>query len=754
MPSPANRPFARVVVAEDGTPLTAFADRQGIWRYPITLNEVSPAYLQALLTYEDRWFWYHPGVNPLALLRALGQYVRTGRVLSGGSTLSMQVARILEPMPQRTLINKARQMLRALQLEMHYSKRELLSLYLNLAPFGGTLEGVQAASYTYFGKPARQLSDAEAALLAVLPQAPTRYRPDRNPQNARAARDKLLQRLQHLQVWPAERVQDAQLESVSAQRFTTPSIAPLLSRRLVQAAPQQSLIRSSIDITLQQGLEDLTRQYAQRLPIGTSAALLVVDNRNQQVKAYIGSADFYANNRFGQIDMVQAIRSPGSTLKPFLYGMALDEGLVHSESLLIDAPIAFGQYRPQNFSSGFSGPVSLADALRRSLNLPAVQLLQAIGPNELVSRLKNAGAQMHLAKGASPNLSVILGGLGSNLESLTRLYTAFNQKGQVAPLLLTPTNTPPAESRYVMSPGAAWIIKTLLQGDHNTPSPPTTPPNPNSLAWKTGTSYGFRDAWALGVQGHYTLGVWVGRPDGTPLLGASGTTTAAPLLFSAAAHVKTVLPRAATSAPPTSVSSTDICWPLGRERATTAEALCHQRRSAYILNGVIPPTLPDPQDTQWSTLHTLFLTDAANGLRVDNRCPTGPSRPQEVALWPQSLEPWLSPQQQRRQAIPRYHPNCPQPPALTLGPASINTLYTGIHIRAPAGSHSLPSVTLKSTNTQGQCYWYINGRLSYTQDCATPIAHTFEHLGAFQIMVTDEQGQNALVRGWVDAGEG
>ncbi len=739
-------------MAEDGTPLTAYADKNGIWRYPISMDEVSPAYLEALFTYEDRWFWYHPGVNPFAMLRAARQYLQADKVLSGGSTLSMQVARILEPMPRRNLGSKLWQVVRALQLEVHYSKRDILTLYLNFAPFGGTLEGVQAASYTYFGKPANRLSDAEAALLAVLPQAPTRYRPDRNPRMARMARDKLLQRMKDLNVWSADRVEGAQLEVVAAQRFASPSTAQLLSRRLTQAYPDQSLIRSTVDITLQQGLEDITRNYAKRLPAHTSAAVLVVDNRTHAVKAYVGSSDFYADARFGQIDMVQAIRSPGSTLKPFLYGMALDEGLVHSESLLTDAPIAFGNYRPQNFSSGFSGPVGLADALRRSLNLPAVQVLNHIGPNAFISRLKNSGAKVLFAEGATPNLSVILGGFGSNLESLTGLYTALNQKGQVAPLQLTssPPNAAPIPSRYLLSPGSAWIIRRILQGDHSAARTTATPTSHTALAWKTGTSYGYRDSWALGVQGNYTLGVWVGRPDGTPLLGASGTTTAAPLLFSVAAQVKAVFPASEATPQPQTVSETEICWPLGQERANTPEPLCHERHKAYILSGVVPPTLPDISDTQWGTLQTRFRVDAVTGLRVDDSCNTSHATTQEIALWPQSLEPWLNDHQKRHLVIPGYHPSCSRPPLLALGSVSIESLYNGIHLSSPPGSSSLPTVTLKAANTQGLCHWFINGSLRYSVPSETAVLHHFDKPGNFQIVVSDEQGKTAMVRGWVD----
>jgi len=747
------RPFARVIVAEDGSPLSAFADSNGIWRYPVTPDQVSPAYLEALLGYEDRWFWYHPGVNPLSMLRAVGQYLQSNRIVSGGSTLTMQVARILEPMPKRDFSHKICQILRAFQLELHFSKREILTMYLNLAPFGGTIEGVQAASYTYFGKSANRLSDAEAALLAVLPQAPTRYRPDIHPQVARAARDKVLRRMGELRLWSAERVEGALIEVVAAQKFSSPSLARIFSNRLAQAHAEQALIQSTVNVHLQQGLEDLTRAYIQRLPERTSAAVLVVDNRTQAVKAYLGSADFFANSRFGQLDMVQAIRSPGSTLKPFLYAMAIDAGLVHSESLLTDAPTAFADYRPQNFSTGYSGPVSLADALRRSLNIPAVQVLDHLGVDSFTARLKNTGADLVFAKGAGPSLAVILGGLGSNLESLVQLYTALGSLGQAQGLRMTTTDIV-QPSRYLMSPGAAWVIKRILQGDHSAQRDNASAHSERftDIAWKTGTSYGYRDSWALGVLGDFTLGVWVGRPDGTPLLGASGTLTAAPLLFSVAAQVKSLFPAMQAADPqPANVQQVEICWPLGGARVNTAEGLCHERRNAYVLDGVVPPTLADRSDTLWGTLQVKFFTDPISGLRVDDACANGRGQVKNVALWPQSLEPWISDEQKRSRAIPGYHPSCSRPPMLYKGSLTIDSLYNGIHLVSPSGSRALPSVTLKASNAQGLCHWFINGRLIEAAPNEAALVYRFEKAGGFQIIVTDEQGKSAMVNGWVDA---
>lgn len=517
--------LARVVLAEDGTPLWRFADTDGVWRYPVSPDEVSPLYLQALLTYEDRWFYHHPGVNPLALARAAWLNLRGGRVVSGGSTLSMQVARLLDP-HDRTLAGKLRQLWRTLQLEWHLSKREILQIYLNRAPFGGTLQGVAAASWAYLGKSPRHLTPAEAALLAVLPQAPSRLRPDRHPERAQRARDKVLQRLAEYQVWPARQIREAAEEPLVLAPRQEPALAPLLARRL-NSANSPPLIRTTLDAALQRRLEDLLLSWRARLPERTSAAILVVEAQTMAVRAYLGSIDLADERRFGHVDMVRSLRSPGSTLKPFLYGMALDDGLIHSESLLQDVPRRYGDYRPGNFSMGFSGPVSASSALALSLNLPAVQLLEAYGPKRFAAQLRMAGMPLALPPLAEPNLSLILGGAGSRLEDLVGGYAAFARGGNSAQVRLQPQD--PLLERRLLSPGAAWIVRRILSGQAR----PDRDPHAElvqrpQLAWKTGTSYGFRDAWSIGVGPRYLIGVWIGRPDGTPVAGQFGLASAAP----------------------------------------------------------------------------------------------------------------------------------------------------------------------------------------------------------------------------------
>ncbi|AZD58689.1 Penicillin-insensitive transglycosylase & transpeptidase PBP-1C [Pseudomonas chlororaphis subsp. aurantiaca] len=583
--------LARVVLAEDGTPLWRFADANGVWRYPVRTDEVSPYYLDALLTYEDRWFYSHPGVNPMALVRAAWQNLTGGRVLSGGSTLSMQVARLLDP-HSRTWHGKLRQLWRTAQLEWHLSKQQILTLYLNRAPFGGTLQGVAAASWAYLGKSPQHLTHAEAALLAVLPQAPSRLRPDRHAARAQAARDKVLQRLARFQVWPQSAVDEALQEPLLLAPRLEPSLAPLLARRL-NRPDSPPLIRTTLDANLQRRLEDLLLGWRARLPEHTSAAILVVEEQSMAVRAYLGSVDINDARRFGHVDMISAMRSPGSTLKPFLYGMALDAGLIHSESLLQDVPRRYGDYRPGNFSMGFSGAVSASTALATSLNLPAVQLLEAYGPKRFAAEMRIGGMPLTLPALAEPNLALILGGAGSRLEDLVSGYSAFARGGKSASLRLQPDDE--LRERPLLSPGSAWIVRRILSGQARPDRDPRAELVQRPvLAWKTGTSYGFRDAWAIGVGPRYLIGIWIGRPDGTPVPGQFGLASAAPLML----QVHDVLinrdSQRGISAPvqpvPLNVGVAAICWPLGQPMSRS-DPNCRRQRFAWTLDGTTPPTL-------------------------------------------------------------------------------------------------------------------------------------------------------------------
>lgn len=696
-----------VVVAEDGLPLRTWPSPDGVWRYPVRPDQVSPYYLQALLGYEDRWFYYHPGVNPVAMLRAAGQWMRSGRIVSGGSTLTMQVARMIDPVLRqpgsRQISDKLRQMARAIQLELHYSKAEILGLYLTHAPMGGIVEGVEMASRAYLGKPSSELSLSDAALLAGLPQAPSRLRPDREPEAAQRARDKVLQRLADQGVWSAADVADARIETVVAQPLRARWLAPLAAERIrQQSSPSRrssGVVRTTLNPETQSIVEHMLMDRVDSLPPRVSMAVLVMENASLAVRAYAGSADFSDAKRYNHVDMVRAVRSPGSTLKPFLYAMALDQGLIHSESLLVDAPQSFGGYQPGNFQASFIGAVSVSQALQRSLNVPAVDVLDRVGPTYFASSLRAAGVRLRMPQGAAPNLSLILGGGGTTLEELVGAYRALAHDG----LAGTPRMSPqaPRNEFRLMSPGAAFIVRDILEGGGQPDR--AREGTERGIAWKTGTSFGFRDAWAIGVTDQWTIGVWVGRPDGTPNPGFFGANIAAPLLRDVVAALPVAPPTARIQ--PESVGRAEICWPLGLPANTTLPAHCQVRRAAWTLDGAIPPTLPDRLGLG-ALLETVWV-DPQSGLRTRPDCRiAGEAR--EVAHWPGHLGPWLAYQVGPSSMTPPWHPDCV--PAGGAGKLRIVGLENGATLQPVPGARDL-SVNVEVLGATGPVYWLLDGQL-------------------------------------------
>ncbi|WP_272567711.1 peptidoglycan glycosyltransferase PbpC [Providencia sp. PROV255] len=731
--------MARTVVAADGTPLWRFADKEGIWRFPVTLEEVSPDFIEALLTYEDRHFYRHPGVNPFSLVRAAGQFVSSGRIVSGGSTISMQVARLIDP-HERTLGGKLKQLWRTAQLEYHYSKDEILEMYLNRAPYGGTIEGIGAASWVYLNKSPAKLTASEAALFAVLPQAPSRLRPDRYPQRAQAARDKVLDRLEEYQVWNSEKVADIKQEQIWLAPRKNPHSAPLLARRVTKDT-QQSIIETTIDASLQRQLEDMVMNWKNQLPKQTSLGILVVDHTDMAVKAYIGSIDFQDDSRFGHVDMISAWRSPGSTLKPFLYALAMDDGLIHAESLLQDVPRRFNDYRPGNFDSGFNGPVSVSDALVRSLNLPVVQLLDVYGSKRFTAQLRNVGTELRFPLGSEPNLSLILGGTATRMEDLVSAYSAFARKGNVSPLRFKPADE--IRDRVLMSPGAAWIVRRIMGGEAR-PVPEANLSGQLNLAWKTGTSYGYRDAWAIGVNPRYTIGVWVGRPDATPVAGQLGFATAIPIMNQINGMLLSKIYQSHEPLPkdvkPASVSQAVICWPGGTSLLKD-DNNCRQRRLSWILDNTIPPTLmARDQESLLGLRQKIWVND--KGLQVAADCPNAQEK--EVHLWPITVESWLPSSEKRENRLPKADLACP-PMKLEMPPLLISGIRDGEVLQRLPGKTSL-DLRLVTQGGQGQKWWFLNGEQVNTTEQNGSILLTLDKSGNYQISVLDLSGQVTAMR--------
>ncbi len=529
----AARDRSTVVLDRDGRLLRPFLTADGRWKLPVGTVDVDPRYLAMLKAFEDRRFDSHWGIDPLALLRAAGQVLASGRIVSGGSTLTMQVARLLEPREERSLAAKLRQSVRAVELERRLSKTEILDLYLTLAPFGGNLEGVRAASFAYFGKEPKRLSTAEAALLVALPQAPEQRRPDRFAEIAGKARDRVLARVEAAGLATAGEVAAAREETIPAARKPFPNFAPHVAEQVVAEAPGLRSQRLALDARLQASLEQLARERSLGLAPQVSIAILAVDNETGEIRASVGGVDYFAAERAGGLDLTRALRSPGSALKPFIYALAFDNGIAHPETMLEDRPARYGLYVPENFDLGFQGMVSARKALQLSLNVPTVELLSALGPQRFLTRLRDAGAAIAMPKeGGAPGLAIGLGGLGITLQDLTRLYLGLARGGEMLPLRVKPSAGPAGETPRLVDPVAAWYVADTLLG-----APPPLNAAPGRIAYKTGTSYGYRDAWAVGFDRRHTVGVWVGRADNGAVPGLVGRLTAAPILFDAFARL-------------------------------------------------------------------------------------------------------------------------------------------------------------------------------------------------------------------------
>lgn len=527
-PLPETPSVSAEVLDRDGQLLRAFATPDGYWRLETDLDQIDGQFLEMLVTYEDKRFWDHEGIDLLALGRAALQFAGNGRIVSGGSTLSMQLARLIEPREGRSIASKIRQVLRAVQIERRLSKHDILKRYLTLAPYGGNLEGVRAASLAYFGKEPRRLTVSEAALLVALPQLPERRRPDRNLKGAQAARDRVLSRMVTAGKLSEREAARAALEAVPDTRLALPALAPHLAyaalrRPRESGAPPRLTIRKSV----QQGLEAVARNAARRLGPKLSVAMVLADSRTGEILGEVGSADYFDASRSGWIDMTKVLRSPGSTLKPFIYGLAFEQGLIAQETLIDDSPVDFSGYRPKNFDMAYQGDVSIRQALQLSLNVPAIRVLDAVGPARLMARFRQAGVSPALPASEAPGLAIGLGGVGITLRDLTQLYTGLANGGKTHPLRDgTEAGPLAASAATLLDAPATWQIADILSG--------VRPPEgalPRAIAYKTGTSYGYRDAWSVGFDGRYVLGVWVGRADAGAVPGLSGYVSAAPILF-------------------------------------------------------------------------------------------------------------------------------------------------------------------------------------------------------------------------------
>jgi penicillin-binding protein 1C len=561
---------SREVLDSDGALLRAFTTPDSKWRLAVKAENVDAQFIKMLVAYEDQRFNEHRGIDLWAIGRAGWQIVTHGRIVSGGSTLSMQVARLIEPREGRSFASKFLQMARAVQIERRLSKAEILDLYLNLAPYGGNLEGVRSASLAYFGKEPKRLSVAESAMLVALPQLPERRRPDRYKENAAVARERVLKRLAVASIIGDGEADRALIFPIPGERKALPALAAHLSEAALRKWPDRTSHKTTLRRNVQQALEQAARDASKKLGEKLSIAIVMADAKTGEILGEVGSADYFDATRSGWIDMTRQYRSPGSTLKPFIYGLGFEEGLIAQETIIEDRPADFFGYRPRNFDMSYQGDVTIRQALQLSLNVPAVKVLDNVGPAKLLVRLRRADVKLVLPPNEVPGLAIALGGAGVTLKDLVQLYAGLANRGK--PVKLgdgVHEEAAVIEGSALLDPAAAWQISDILSGV----KPPIGAVD-MGIAYKTGTSYGYRDAWSVGYDGRHVIGVWIGRADNGAIPGLSGYKSAAPVLFDAfkkAGVAIVALPRA----------------PAGALRLTEAELPVSLKRFAHTRSGLI-----------------------------------------------------------------------------------------------------------------------------------------------------------------------
>ena len=770
-------PASPIVLDRDGEWLRAFLAADGMWRMPEVVTDsaqnspyanvkrenlkegISPLLHQAMLTSEDRWFYYHWGINPVSITTALYDNLTAGKVVRGGSTITMQLARLMEP-KDRNVPNKLFEMFRALQLELTYSKSEILTFYFNMLPYGGNIVGTAAASRFYFNKPQHLISLGEAALLAAIPNSPERLRPDRFPENARKAREKILNRLLlHRQI-SKQQWREALHEPIPTKRYPLPFKAPHLARMLVRGKRQSTepitdnRIYTTIDAKVQETALRILREYLDtsfasvvrhRLP--STGAVVVMDTQSRQVLAMVGSHDFFDREASGQINGTLAPRSPGSALKPFVYALAIEQGLVTPETLLFDVPVTYAGYEPVNYDGKYSGYVTTRQALARSLNVPAVNLNARLENYTLHAFLKRAGIST-LAPAKKYGLSMVLGGCEVNLLELTTLYAGLANMGEFASYQLTlPQPTDFVERKRIpkrlLRQETSFIVNEMLTTSQ---LPANTVKNPEAfentmnlpkIAWKTGTSYGHRDAWCIGYSPKLTIGVWLGNFDGKGLSMMSGTDAATPILFA----LFTALTGQDTHrwfTKPEQLKTRQVCTLSG----APVSPHCPTRKSDVYIPGISPVAT--------CTMHKRIYIDEATGYSLCSHCrnlhKTAPQKRDKAIIfeeWPAEAATWLAKNGFAVPVLPAHNPLCNGAIAGTAPIILSPTKDTVYYIRAgvPLENQKIRLSASASNRTQ-ELFWFLDGELIFKGDAGqqywlTPVK------GKHLLTCVDAEGRSA-----------
>lgn len=729
--------YAPVVMAKDGTPLYNWITKDEQWRMQASLDEITPELKKAIVFKEDKRFYYHPGIDLLSMSRAVASNIFHLKRTSGASTITMQVARMLERKP-RTYWRKCVEMFRALQLELYYSKDEILQLYLNLVPYGSNIQGVKAASILYFEKSPDQLSLAEITALSIIPNRPNSMVMGKDNAKIVIERNKWLERFEQKKLFDAQTIADAKAEPLSAFRHETPRTAPQLAWRLRRAFPSNTTINSTIDADFQQKAEGIASNYVHALQLQGvyNASLIIIDNKTHEVVSYIGSTDYNDKAHNGQVDGVKAQRSPGSTLKPLLYGLAMDRGIVTPKRIVADVPINIAGYCPENYDLDFRGNVSIEEALRQSLNIPAVKTLQELGVNNMTSAMKNSGFTTLHKKKYKLGLSMILGGCEVRLDELSNYYSALSNGGVYHNLKWIKSDSVSAQKqsagKRILSASSAYMLTQILT-ELSRPDLPNLASNAvgiPKIAWKTGTSYGRKDAWSIGYNPNYTIGVWLGNFNGQGAPGLSGATTATPLLF----QLFNAIDKKATHEwlqAPLELSSRLVCAKTGK----IPKEECVEQVSDYYIPGISSNDICDHQK--------LIYLSADEKFSYCTSCL--PATGYKTKLY-ENVVPELAAFNDSRHIkythIPAHNPSCGR---LFDGSApTITSLQNGMTYIMVDKAQQLQLACTSGSDVR-QVYWYINDKYIGTSVAGEKL-NFIPSEPLLKISCTDDKGRSSSIK--------
>ena len=732
-PLPDKIDYSTIVTDDKGEVIHAYLTSDEKWRMKTELSEISPLLRKAIIEKEDKWFYQHPGVNAIAVGRALLYNIFTGRRTSGASTISMQVARLLEPKP-RTIINKIKEMFRAFQLEWKYSKEEILQLYINLVPYGGNVEGVKSASVLYLKKNPDHLSLAEITALSIIPNRPNSLRIGINNDVIVQERNRWLQRFAVEKVFAVKEIEDALKEPLNLTRNAAPQMVPHLSYKLKRAG--ETNIYSYLHMNTQMKTEQLVKDYVQTMSFKNirNASVIIIDNETHRVITYIGSADFKNTLDAGQVNGAAAIRQPGSTLKPLLYGLCIDAGLMTPKTIITDVAVNYQGYVPENYDEKFNGMVSMEYALDNSLNIPAVKSLKLLGKDQLIQSLGQCGFQQIQKDQGKLGLSVILGGCGCTLEELTGLFSAFANEGEYVSPLYSTADSARQKHERILSKASAFMITEILSKINR----PDFPVNWSStihlpkLAWKTGTSYGRRDAWSIGYNKKYTIGVWLGNFSGVGVPDLSGANAATPLLFKIFNTIDYDADRGWYNAPATCEQRT-VCSETG---------MLPGEHCTNIVTDYFIPVI-SPAEKCNNIKEVLLSGDEKWSYTKECAPATGYKKKLFKIVLPE-IQQYYEENGIMYEKIPPLHPDCAS--IISGGGPKITAPVNGSEYFISTQSPEPLALSCQTAVDVNKVYWYINNQFYKTAD---PKAKLFfmPKEGPNKISCTDDKGRNRDI--WV-----